>query len=259
MATCNRTLIVVSGLPGSCKTTVASAYVRASRAAFVRIVRIDSIEQTIVNQTSHGQPLGPVGYEIGYTLASEQLRLGTGVVAECVNPLTITRDAWLRTAERSGAMLVGVEVRCSDPKEHRQRVETRTTDIPGLTLRPGGRSRNVGTSPGIETGSLSIPHTPVPTSARLSSPTPYAKQAGDERPTLCVSGDLKRWVAGFGEGGVSTVVRLFVFDRRDVAAGLEQSSDVEPVDVVQGGDLDLFDGAPRSARFDHFGLSGLIH
>ena len=54
MATCSATLIVVSGLPGSGKTTVASAYVRASRAAFVRI---DTIEQTIVNRTS----LGPRG------------------------------------------------------------------------------------------------------------------------------------------------------------------------------------------------------
>jgi hypothetical protein len=68
--------------------------------------------QTIVNQTSLGQPLGPVGY----ALAGEQLRLGTDVVAECVNPLTITRDAWLRTAESSAAVLVDIEVICSDPE-----------------------------------------------------------------------------------------------------------------------------------------------
>jgi hypothetical protein len=54
-------------------------------------------------------------------------------------------------------------------------------------------------------------------------------------------------VAGLGEGGVLPVVGLFEFDRWDVAAGLEQSSVVEPVDVLQGGDLDLFDGAPRCA------------
>lgn len=131
MATCSATLIVVSGLPGSGKTTVAGAYVRASRAAFVRI---DTIEQTIVDQTPLGRPIGPVGYEIGYALAGEQLRLGTDVVAECVNALTITRDAWLRTAENAGATLVDVEVICSDPEEHRRRVEIRTADIPGLRL-----------------------------------------------------------------------------------------------------------------------------
>jgi predicted kinase len=125
-------LIVVSGLPGAGKSTVASAYVRATGASYLRI---DTIEQTIVNQTSLVQPLGPVGYQIGYALADEQLRVGTKiVVAECVNPLVITRDAWKRTAESAAALLVDVEVVCSDLDEHRHRVETRTSEIPGLTL-----------------------------------------------------------------------------------------------------------------------------
>lgn len=131
MSASHATLIVVGGLPGSGKTTVASAYVRATHAAFVRI---DTIEQTIVDQTSLRQPLGPVGYGIGYALAAEQLFLGLDVVAECVNPLTITRDAWARTAAGTGAALLDVEVVCSDPAEHRRRVEGRTTDIPGLAL-----------------------------------------------------------------------------------------------------------------------------
>ena len=98
-------------------------------------LRIDTIEQTILNRTSLVQPLGPVGYEVGYALAGEQLRLGTKtVVAECVNPLAITRDAWQRTAESAAAFLVDVEVVCSDLDEHRHRVETRTGEIPGLTL-----------------------------------------------------------------------------------------------------------------------------
>jgi hypothetical protein len=89
-------------------------------------LRIDTIEQTILNRTSLVQPLGPVGYEVGYALAGEQLRLGTKtVVAECVNPIAITRDAWQRTAESAAAFLVDVG---------RHRVETRTGEIPGLTL-----------------------------------------------------------------------------------------------------------------------------
>ena len=131
MTAARAALVVVGGLPGAGKTTIASAYVRASRAAFVRI---DTIEQIIVNETSLHQPLGPVGHQIGHAVAAEQLRLGVDVVTECVNPLAITRNAWARIAESAAAALVEVEVICSDPIEHRRRVETRTTDVPGLVL-----------------------------------------------------------------------------------------------------------------------------
>ena len=51
---------------------------------------------------------------------------------ECVNPLAATRDGWLGTAETAGAVLIEVEVICSDEAEHRRRVETRTSDVEGL-------------------------------------------------------------------------------------------------------------------------------
>jgi len=118
-------------LPGSGKTTVAHELVRAKRAAFVRI---DAIEQTITDWSSLEKPLGPVGYGVGYALAGEQLRLGLDVVVECVNPLAITRDAWVRTGTDARARVAEVEVICSDKQEHRRRVETRSVDIPGLLL-----------------------------------------------------------------------------------------------------------------------------
>ena len=59
---------------------------------------------------------------------------------------------------------------------------------------------------------------------------------------------------GLGEGGVLTVVGGFEFGGRNVAAGLEEPAVVEPVDVVQGGQLDLLSGAPGAAGLDQFGL-----
>lgn len=47
-----------------------------------------------------------------------------------------------------------------------------------------------------------------------------------------------------------TVVGGFEFGGRDVAAGLEESVVVEPVEVFQGGDLDLLVVAPGAAGFD---------
>lgn len=51
-----------------------------------------------------------------------------------------------------------------------------------------------------------------------------------------------------------TVVGLFQFGWWEVPAGLEHAAVVEPVDVFQGGDLDLFNGPPWTAGFDQFGL-----
>ena len=41
-----------------------------------------------------------------------------------------------------------------------------------------------------------------------------------------------------------TVVGVLEFDGWDVAGGAVQAAVVEPVDVLEGGDLDLFDGPP---------------
>jgi hypothetical protein len=51
-----------------------------------------------------------------------------------VNPLHLTREAWVSVANRVRVRAIEIEVKCSDVREHRRRVETRTTDIPGLKL-----------------------------------------------------------------------------------------------------------------------------
>jgi predicted kinase len=66
-------------------------------------------------------------------LAEENLRIGQTVVADSVNPLNITRDAWLSVAADASKDAIEIEVICSDPSEHRRRVETRKADIRGLS------------------------------------------------------------------------------------------------------------------------------
>jgi hypothetical protein len=93
---------------------------------------VDRIEQAIVAWSALSHPLGPVGYAVAHVLAREQLELGLDVIVECVNPTALTRDAWLGTAEAAGAVLVEVEVICSNEDEHRRRAETRGSDVEGL-------------------------------------------------------------------------------------------------------------------------------
>jgi predicted kinase len=55
--------------------------------------------------------VGEAGYRFGYAVAEDNLRLGRIVVADSVNPLRVTRDAWRNAAKRSGAVFVEVVCR----------------------------------------------------------------------------------------------------------------------------------------------------
>lgn len=78
--------------------------------------------------------VGELGYVTGYTLARENLLAGRTVVADSVNPVQASRDAWRAVGDDCKVAAVEIEVICSDPEAHRERVEQRTTDIPGLVL-----------------------------------------------------------------------------------------------------------------------------
>jgi predicted kinase len=122
-------LVVIGGLPAVGKSTVAAELARRTATTYLRV---DRIEQAIVDWSELRHPVGPVGYAIAHGIAAEQLGLGLDVIVECVNPIGLTRDAWPQTAATAGARIVEVEVVCSDLEEHRRRVETRPTDVAGL-------------------------------------------------------------------------------------------------------------------------------
>jgi predicted kinase len=124
-------LIVFSGLPGVGKTVIARELARQIDAVYVRI---DSIEQALRDSGAVRQSLDDAGYRAAYVVADDNLRLGHTVVADCVNPLRLTRDAWVEVAKKAGVRAVEVEITCSDANEHRRRVETRVSDLPGLRL-----------------------------------------------------------------------------------------------------------------------------
>jgi len=130
-------LYIFSGLPGSGKSTLSSALARELQAVYLRV---DVVEQAMRDAGTWVD--GPSGYIVCYAIASQNLRLGLDVIADTVNPIQVTRQAWRNVAESLETPFVEIEVVCSDDCEHRHRIETRVADIPGFVLPNWEKVRN---------------------------------------------------------------------------------------------------------------------
>jgi predicted kinase len=79
------------------------------------------------------QGSGPIAYMVAYAAAEDNLRGGSVVVTDSVNPLKVTRYAWRSVAKRTSSPVVEVETIRSDRDDHQRIVTTRTSDIEGLS------------------------------------------------------------------------------------------------------------------------------
>jgi predicted kinase len=123
------TLYIFSGLPGSGKTTLSQGLASRLGAAHLRIDTIEQVLRDLCSLEVQGE-----GYRLAYRVASDILRSGVSVAADSCNPIELTRREWEQVAREAGAAYVNIEVICSDPVEHRHRVEHRAPTVPGLRL-----------------------------------------------------------------------------------------------------------------------------
>ena len=117
-------LVVMAGLPGTGKSTVAEA---AAAVLGLPVVSVDPIESAILSAgIDADQPTGLAAYLVAETIAESVIASVGGVVVDAVNAVEPAREQWVKLGARHGERRVRfVEVVCSDESIHRSRLEAR--------------------------------------------------------------------------------------------------------------------------------------
>jgi predicted kinase len=123
-------LIVMSGLPGTGKSTLAQ---RIAKHLKVPIFSVDPIESAIIKSgIKKSFETGYAAYLVAEKLAEEQIKLASTVVIDAVNAEDEGKQVWIDCAERLKTPLIVIECILQDEKLHRSRVETRVRGLHGF-------------------------------------------------------------------------------------------------------------------------------
>ena len=124
-----RKIIVVSGLPGSGKSTVAEGIAETLK---IPIFSVDPIESSIIRSgRKRSFDTGLAAYLVVEALAAEQLRVGISVIIDAVSPVNEARDMWRNLSTRFAARLIIIEC-VLESGLHKKRVESRVRNMQGI-------------------------------------------------------------------------------------------------------------------------------
>ena len=123
-------LIVVAGLPGAGKSTLAVDLAGALNCA---VLGVDQVEAAMWRAgVSPSGPTHHAAYLVVGALAAEQLALGHDVIVDAVNGPEEARAQWRNLAREVDAGLRFIVVECGDDRVYRDRLEHRSRKIEGF-------------------------------------------------------------------------------------------------------------------------------
>jgi predicted kinase len=121
-------LIAMAGLPGTGKSTIAEILGGRLNAS---VVSVDPIENAILSAgIDNDQPTGLAAYLVAETIAGIVIESGHHVIVDAVNAVDPAREQWVNLAQLKGEQLRFIEIVCSDPALHRERLESRYKELP---------------------------------------------------------------------------------------------------------------------------------
>lgn len=122
-------IIVVSGLPGVGKSTLAEGIVVKLK---FPLFSVDPIESSIIKSgIAKSFETGLAAYLVVEMLAAEQLKLDLSVIIDAVSPVKEARDMWRGLSKRYDARLIVVEC-VLESELHKKRVAARVRNMHGI-------------------------------------------------------------------------------------------------------------------------------
>ena len=116
-------LVIMAGLSGTGKTTLADAVARELGAA---VYSHDPIESAILDAGfERSFETGLAAYLVSQRLVSDHLALGQTAIGDACDYIEGARQSWREIADERGVPMLVIECVCSDAGLHRRRVEAR--------------------------------------------------------------------------------------------------------------------------------------
>ena len=124
-----RKIIVISGLPGSGKSTIAEGLAKALK---YPLLSVDPIESSIIQSgINRSFETGLAAYLVAERLAAEHLPLEISVIIDAVSGVQEARDMWRNLSDQFQARLIIIEC-VLDRNLHKKRIESRTRNLHGI-------------------------------------------------------------------------------------------------------------------------------